>query len=168
MTTPILTTERLEMREWRDEDLDDATALFTDPEVNRHLDAVADRDECWRTVIAVQAGHWALRGYGCWVLQRRDDGRFLGFCGLWRPEGWPGVELVWALARSAWGQGYATEAARAALRWGWETLGLSEVIGLIVPGNQRPVVAAERLGFRRRGRTTADGRVVDVYHLPRP
>jgi RimJ/RimL family protein N-acetyltransferase len=166
--TPRLITRRLELREWRDEDLNDATALFMDTDVNRYLDPVADRADCWRKVIALQTGHWALRRCGWWVVQRRTDGCFLGFCGLWNPEDWPGTELAWALNRSAWGQGYATEAARAALTWGWDTLPISEVLGFIVPGNHRPVLAAERLGFRRRGTTTIHDRVVDVYYLRRP
>lgn len=67
--------------------------------------------------MALHCGHWALRGYGQWVVERKADATLLGRCGLWNPEGWPGLELGWKVARGAWGDGYATEAARAAMHW---------------------------------------------------
>ena len=63
--------------------------------------------------MALFIGHWALRGYGIWVVER--EGALIGRIGLWQPEGWPGLEVGWLLGRDAWGHGYATEAARASM-----------------------------------------------------
>lgn len=166
---PRLTTERLLLREWRDEDLDDVTAMYLDPEVNRHIGSVEDRSDCWRSVVAFHAGHWALRGFGLWVLRDLSDDAFVGVAGLMQPEGWPGVELAWALVRPAWGFGYASEAGSAAIEWGWLHLGLPEILGFIVPGNARSISAARGLGFSRTDRSIVlQRRALDIYRLPAP
>ncbi len=116
MEVPRLETERLLLREWRDGDLDVYAELCADPEVMRFLGGPVERAQAWRTM-ALMAGHWSLRGYGNWVLERRADARLIGRAGLWAPDGWPGTEVGWTLARDAWGAGYATEAGRAAMAW---------------------------------------------------
>lgn len=160
--TPRLRTERLLLREWRDADLVPYAAMYADPDVMRHLGGPVDREQAWRNM-ALMAGHWTLRGYGNWVLERRADGRFLGRAGLWRPEGWPGLELGWALARDAWGAGYATEAARASAAWAARTLGARELIALIAPGNAASLRVAERLGMAAREQRELRGTPVLVY-----
>ncbi len=105
---PTLTTDRLTLRGWRDEDLDAYAEITADPEVMRFMGGAIDRARTWREM-AVFAGHWALRGYGIWVVE--CDGVLIGRIGLWQPEGWPGLEVGWLLGRDAWGHGYATEAA---------------------------------------------------------
>jgi RimJ/RimL family protein N-acetyltransferase len=143
---PRLQTERLLLREWREDDLDAYAAMYADPEVTRFLGGPLTREQAWRQ-IALHIGHWQLRGYGQWVLERREDGRFIGRAGLWRPEGWPGLEVGWTLRRDAWGAGYATEAARAAMRWARETLGAGALISLIAPANEASAHVARRLGM---------------------
>jgi RimJ/RimL family protein N-acetyltransferase len=113
---PRLQTVRLVLREWQTTDADAYAAMTADPEVMRYLGGVKDHEQSWRAM-AVHAGHWTLRGYGNWVVERASDGEFLGRVGLWYPEGWLGLEIGWTLARNAWGNGYATEAARAAMDW---------------------------------------------------
>jgi hypothetical protein len=109
---PRLETSRLLLREWRESDFEPHAAMCADPEVMRHLGGTIDPAESWRRM-AQHAGHWALRGYGKWAVERRDTGEWIGRVGLWNPPDWPGVEVGWTLVRGAWGQGYATEAATA-------------------------------------------------------
>jgi RimJ/RimL family protein N-acetyltransferase len=165
--TPRLETERLLLREWRADDLDGYAAMSRDPEVVRHVGEPQDRTASWRGM-ALHAGHWALRGYGNWAVERGEDGELLGRVGLWQPEGWPGLELGWMLARHAWGRGYATEAARAAMAWAWAELGAAELISLIRPENARSARVAERLGFRPLRVDELGGRRVAVYGIERP
>ena len=87
----------------------------------------------------------------------------MGRAGLYFPEGWPGLEVGWTLARSRWGQGLATEAGRAAVDWAFAELDADRVISLIAPDNHRSRRVAERLGASREGRTAILGHDVDVY-----
>jgi RimJ/RimL family protein N-acetyltransferase len=89
---------------------------------------------------------WALCGHGFWVVERKSDGAFLGRVGLWQPEGWPGVELAWTLDRPYWGNGYATEAAKAALDHGFLNHPMSRLVSLIDPENAPSRRVASRLG----------------------
>jgi RimJ/RimL family protein N-acetyltransferase len=115
----------------------------------------ADRDESLRQA-AYFAGHWDEHGFGLWALRARDDREdtVLGFTGLSIPRHFPAVlpavEVGWRLRRTAWGRGYATEAARPALAHGFADLGLEEIISLIHEGNARSLAVARRLGLRER------------------
>jgi RimJ/RimL family protein N-acetyltransferase len=151
MQPPRLLTERLVLREFRPEDVGTGVASAQDPEVQRFLGGPKDAYEAF-TGLATHAGHWAIRGYGSWIVERREDGAPLGRVGLWHPETWPGVEVGWRLYRSSWGQGYATEAARAAIGWAWTARGFDELISLIVPDNVASQRVARRLGHINRGR----------------
>jgi RimJ/RimL family protein N-acetyltransferase len=166
--TAELRTERLLMRAWRESDLDDYAAMSADPAGMRYIGEgkTVDRAEAWRAM-ALFAGHWALRGYGLWALELRAGGSFVGRVGLWRPEGWPGLEVGWALARSHWGQGYATEAGSAAIQFAWDVLRAGEVISLIQPENTASQRVAERLGMHLRGRQMLASREVLVYERSR-
>lgn len=167
-TPPRLETERLDLREWREEDLPAHAAMGADPEVMRYIGdgRVVDEGGAWRE-IAIHIGHWALRGFGQWVLERRADGETIGRAGLWEPAGWPGVEVGWKLARDAWGHGYATEAGRAAIEWAWANLGTAELISVIHPENAASIRVAERLGMRRQRETVLMGQAVVIYEIGR-
>lgn len=143
--------------------------MSADPEVMRYIGdgQVHDHGQSWRW-IAMYIGHWALRGYGQWALERREDGASVGRAGLWNPPGWPGLEVGWTLARSAWGQGYATEAGAAAIEWAWTTLDTPKLISIIQPGNGRSIRVAERLGMRRLEETTLQGQPVTIFGIDRP
>ena len=149
---PILETPRLVLRGFRLNDLDAYAAMCADEEVMRYIGSggTVGRDVAWRHM-ALFLGSFALLGYGMWAVERRSDGALIGRAGFLDPEGWPGCELGWLLAREAWGQGYALEAARAALQFGRRERGLRGVISLIRPDNQRSIALAERLGARNNG-----------------
>jgi RimJ/RimL family protein N-acetyltransferase len=143
--------------------------MSADPEVMRYLGAgrTLDRAQSWGE-IAVHIGHWGLRGYGQWALERKQDGASIGRAGLWNPPGWPGLEVGWKLARHAWGQGYATEAGQAAIEWTWHTLDAPELISIIQPGNAASIRVAERLGMRRLRESTLQGQEVIIFGIERP
>jgi RimJ/RimL family protein N-acetyltransferase len=164
---PRLETARTVMRGWRQSDLEAYAAMSADPEVTRFLGGIASREEAWRAM-AMHTGHWVLKGFGTWAVERKSDGLLLGRIGLWEPEGWPGVEVGWKLARGAWGHGYAQEVARAAMSWGWARLDLPRLISLIDPGNTASMRVAERLGMRPVGRQTVRRIAVTVWEIDRP
>ncbi len=164
-----LKTQRLVLREFRSEDLDAYAAMCADPEVMRYLSAegtVLVREDAWRQM-AMFAGHWALRGFGMWAVEHRRSGDFLGRVGLHYPEGWPDREVGWCLARPYWGQGFAREAAEAAIRHAFDHLGWQHVISLVRPENQRSIHLALRLGEYFQGTAEVGGIVHHVYGLDR-
>jgi len=156
------------MRGWREEDLDAYAALVADPEVMLWLGGTQDRELAWRRGLALWVGHWELRGYGLWAVERKSDGVLLGRVGLWNPEGWPGVEVGWTLARHAWGQGYAYEAALAATDWAWANLPIDRLLSVIAPDNGRSRRVAERLGMAVVGSHQIGEIDALVYGVDRP
>lgn len=150
--TTTLTSERLILRPWRDDDLDALAALCADPEVMAHFPATLDRAGSADLLRRLQA-HQAEHGFTFWCLERREDGAFVGFTGLARvgfdaPFA-PAVEIGWRLARPFWGQGHALEAARRSLDFAFDELGLAQVVSFTVPANRRSWGLMERLGMRR-------------------
>lgn len=164
---PRLETARLILREWQATDADAYAVLTADPEVMRYTGGVMDPEQSWRSM-ALHAGHWTLRGYGNWVAERASDGEFLGRVGLWNPEGWLGLEIGWTLARNAWGNGYATEAARAAMYWAWTALNTPRLISVIHPDNTASARVAERLGMAWLRSEDLRGQTVSVFGIERP
>jgi RimJ/RimL family protein N-acetyltransferase len=112
-------------------------------------------------------GHWQLRGYGMWAVEDRATGGLIGRIGFYEPEGWPGMELGWMLAREHWGRGLATEGARAALQFAFATLQKPQVISLIRPENVASIRLAEKLGEQPWGRSRALGVETLVYGIRR-
>ena len=152
MTVPEIATERLLLRDWRPSDHQPFAALNADPAVTRYLGRKRDRAASDALIESIRE-HWTVNGFGLWAVERREDGRFLGFTGPSRPSFeahfTPAVEVGWRLARDAWGHGFATEAARAAVRFGFETAGLEEIVSFTVPANERSRRVMERLGMAR-------------------
>lgn len=101
--------------------------------------------EAWRA-IADWLGHWDMRGYGQWAIEEHSSGRFIGRAGIINPVDWPGPEVGYLLGKDWWGRGYATEAARAAIDWGFEHFGFDDLISLIDPANRPSIAVATRLG----------------------
>lgn len=161
---PRVETKRLILRGWEPDDYEPHAAMSSDPEVMRHIGGAMGRAESWRKM-ALHIGHWALRGYGNWVIERKTDARVLGRAGLWNPEGWPGLEVGWKLARHAWGHGYATEAGQAALEWAWTELRASKLISVIQPDNAPSIGVAKRLGLRPVRSTTMNGQSVTIFEI---
>ncbi len=145
---PTLETERLVLREWRDDDFEPFARMSADAEVMRFIGGAQARADAWRAM-ATFIGHWTLRGYGFWVVERKADRMFVGRIGLWQPEGWPGLEVGWALDRPYWGNGYATEAAAASLDYGFRNYPERRLISLIDPANGPSQAVARRLGHSR-------------------
>ncbi len=149
---PRLETERLVLREWRDGDRAPFAALNADARVMEHFRGTLDRAASDGLIERI-VDHWATDGHGLWAVERKADGRFIGFVGLTPPNFdaafTPCVEIGWRLAPDAWGQGFATEAARAALRFGFERLGLDEIVSFTVPANVRSRAVMERIGMTR-------------------
>ncbi|MBJ6121156.1 GNAT family N-acetyltransferase [Sphingomonas mollis] len=145
----MIDTERLTLRPWQTDDLDPLADLCADPEVMRHLDGVRSRASVadW---MATQNDIQAERGHCFWAMERRDDRRLLGFCGL-RLGGAKGeLEIGWRLRRSVWGRGYAREAAEASLAWGWANTRCDRIEGWTVRANTASWGLMIRLGMVRR------------------
>ncbi|MGH9760891.1 MAG: GNAT family N-acetyltransferase [Blastocatellia bacterium] len=161
-----LTTERLLLRPWRAEDFEDYARMQADPDVLRYIGdgQPQNRADAWRN-LAMVVGHWVLRGFGIWAIEERSSGRLAGRAGLHQPEGWPGFEAGWLLAPEFWGKGYASEAARASLKYAFTELGREHVISLIVPENARSIKVAERIGERLEGKTEVFGREVLIFGI---
>lgn len=147
---PELETARLRLRRWRDEDRAPFAALNADPAVMEHFPRPLTRRESDQLVERIEAG-FAANGFGLWALELRATGRFVGFAGLGVPafdaHFTPAVEVGWRLARTAWGSGYATEAGRAALAYGFEQAELEEVVAFTSVGNERSRAVMRRLGM---------------------
>jgi RimJ/RimL family protein N-acetyltransferase len=157
---PTLTTERLLLRPFRDDDLDAYAEICADAEVMRYLGEARplSRAEAWRQM-AFFLGHWQLRGFGFWALEEKASGTLIGRAGLQNPEGWPGFEAGWTLGRPYWGHGYATEAAREMLRLGFDELGLHRIVGRLDARNTASARVLEKLGMRREARLVDSERV---------
>lgn len=157
------------MRDWSRRDLKAHAEMCADPVAMRYIGdgAVLDSGQSWRE-IAMHIGHWMLRGYGQWALERKEDGAWLGQAGLWNPPGWPGLEVGWRLTRQVWGEGYATEAGQAAIEWAWRTLDTTELISVIQPGNAASIRVAEGLGMRPLRESTVKGQDVLIFGIDRP
>ncbi len=159
---PELRTERMLMRGWRHEDFEVFASFWADPNAAAYIGGpVSSRGEAWRK-LASYIGHWQLRGYGFWVLQRQDDPTPLGYCGLWYPAEWPETEVGWAVRPAYQRQGYAFEAARAAIRYA-TALGWSTLISLINKKNLASRGLAEKLGARLEREFEINGKTALVY-----
>jgi RimJ/RimL family protein N-acetyltransferase len=162
---PTLETERLILRAFRQTDLDALAAMQSDPEVMRFLGATGaprDRYDSWVGMAALM-GQWALKGFGIWAWEERATGRFVGRGGLLEFEGWPEPELAYALDRPFWGQGFAREAGRAALDWGFATLGRDRFASFIKPANTASKRTAAGLGATFEGMTELLGTPCELW-----
>lgn len=148
----MITTARLELRRWRDDDRAPFAAINADPVVMEHFPHPLDRTASDATIDRLEA-HFAAHSFGLWATARRDTGELIGFVGLSRPgfdaPFTPCVEIGWRLARAAWGHGFATEAALAARDYAFSALALAELVSFTVPANTRSRRVMERIGMTR-------------------
>ena len=147
-----LRTPRLRLRPFTEADGPVHLALYQDPEVTRQLgggpfagDQIAVRS---RRAVEKFVRHWAEKGYGVFAVEDLLTGRFLGQCGLNTVDELGEIEILYALERAAWGQGLATEAARAALAFGFDEAGLSRIVAVTRPEHTRSRHVLEKLGMR--------------------
>lgn len=145
MTGPVIETERLILRLPQPSDFEAWADLNASEEAQRFLGGPLTRELAWRNM-ATMSGGWLTRGFSMFSVVEKASGRWIGRLGPWQPEGWPGTEVGWGLAPHAWGKGYATEGAAAAIDWAFDTLGWTEVIHTIEPANLNSVAVAQRLG----------------------
>jgi RimJ/RimL family protein N-acetyltransferase len=145
-----LRTPRLLLREWRDEDREPFAAMSADPAVMQHLLPFPDRaaSDAW---IARMQAHCDEHGFCQWAVELPGEASLIGAIGLnwvaFEAAFTPAVEIGWRLARAYWGQGYAMEAARAALDDGFGRHGLAEIVAFTIPANHRSWRLMERLGM---------------------
>ena len=143
-------TERLVLRQWIDSDREPWAALNADAETMRYFPSTLTREDADAAADRFSA-RIESNGWGLWAVER--DGEFIGFTGLAVPAFdapfLPGVEIGWRFARHAWGQGYASEAARAALAFGFERLALDEIVSFTAVDNRRSQAVMERIGMTR-------------------
>jgi RimJ/RimL family protein N-acetyltransferase len=148
---PVLTTDRLRLRGWRETDLAPMARMNADPEVMAHLGAPLGRRQSDMMVGRFLQKWQEEPRFGWWVVEDRVSGAFAGFAGLGEPDfEMPMgrcVEIGWRLARHVWGRGFATEAGRACLAHGFGSVALDEIVAFTVPGNARSRAVMSRLGL---------------------
>ena len=166
-TVPVITTERLTLRAPGPQDLEPMVAFYASDR-SRFVGGPMTREGTWRA-LATEIGHWAMRGYGRWIVELTETGEPVGIVGLWNPHGWPEPEVGWDLFNGHEGKGYATEAARAARGFAYDTLGWTTLISLVKTGNDGSAAVATRLGAVHEG--TFDHErwgALNVYRHPAP
>jgi RimJ/RimL family protein N-acetyltransferase len=150
MSEGIIPTPRLILRRWRDEDLPAFAALNADRRVMHFLQKTLTRSES-DFLADLISQHFNSRGFGLWAVELPGVDPFIGFVGLSVPRFdahfTPCVEVGWRLAYDHWGRGYATEAAKAAIDFGFTSCGLAEIVSFTVPQNQRSRRVMEKLGM---------------------
>jgi len=159
-------TERLLLRMFRLDDLDDLAALFSDPDVVRYVGdgKPVDREEAERALHSI-IKHWQTHGFGRWAVIDKNTRIFVGFGGLRSLFGTP--EVVYHLAKAFWGKGLATELATAALRFGFEDRGFERIVAITKPPNAGSIHVMEKLGMRYEMHTRYYGIEVVQYAITR-
>lgn len=141
---PTLETARLILRPPALADFEPWAAFMAD-DASRFVGGPVPRQVAWRGCMTM-AGSWALQGFGMFSVIEKASGRWIGRIGPWRPDGWPGDEVGWGIVPDAYGHGYATEAAAAAMDWAVDHLGWTHIIHCIDRENTPSMGVARRLG----------------------
>lgn len=166
---PVIETARLRLRGHRVEDFADVAAMWADPEVVRYIGGRPfSAEESWSKILRY-AGLWPLLGYGYWAIDVKASGRFVGECGFadFRREIEPPLqgmpEAGWVLASRSHGQGFATEAMRAALAWADRNLQGRPTACIVVPEHAASIRVAEKCGYREFVHATYKGHATEMY-----
>ena len=166
---PVLETARLTLRGHSLDDFPPSAAMWADPIVTRHFGGKSlTEEEAWSRFLRY-VGHWALLGFGYWVVEEKATGKFVGEIGF--SDYKRGIdsslrdapEIGWVLASESHGKGYATEGVRAAIAWGDRHFGSSQTTCLIHPDNLPSIRVAEKCGYREFQRTTYKGQPSIVF-----
>lgn len=150
----VIETPRLRLRDWTENDLTAFTRLNADPRVMEYFLHPLDERQSRELYLGIRA-EIDRKGYGGWVVERKEDGRFLGFTGFhevsFEAFFTPAVEIAWRLCYEAWGHGYAPEAASACLAYGREVLGFREVCAFTALANRRSQRVMQKIGMKIAG-----------------
>ncbi len=138
-------TKRLQLRQWRGSDFVNFSRYYADEDNARYVGGQKDADQAWRHM-ALQIGHWTLKGFGYWAVDEKGTDDFVGCVGLWQSPGWPELELGYWLVKEHQGKGYALEACLRCIEYARETLGASSLVSYIDPANAASIHLATRLG----------------------
>lgn len=169
MWSPIeFETERLKIRMFTPADLEDLYAQLSDPDVMRYYPAVLSEEECRNWLHGILRDY-RTSGFGMLAVHLKETGEYVGQAGIMRRlmDGCEHHFLAYLMRKEFWGHGYASEAARRILDYGFQTLGIHKVEALIVPDNTRSIRLAERLGMHFDSTTQHQGREHRVYTLTR-
>lgn len=159
-------TERLCLRQWRDDDWRDLHEYTADPDATAYTyGGPLNESQTWR-MMASMVGHWSLRRYGPYALQEKSTSRVIGTVGYWYPIDWPEPEIKWALVRRCWGRGFASEAARAVQQTGSHYLPEIKWISFIHQANHPSIQLAEALGAKWEKTLPFRGDRFHVYRHP--
>jgi len=164
---PVIETDRLRLRGWREADLDGLCALFGDPEATRFTGGTKDQPAAWRQ-LATYAGHWLLKGWGPFAVTLKSTDEVIGYCGPWDPYGKAlEPEITYGLASTHHGRGYATEAVRASIAHAYGTLSWDSALSYIDAKNDASLGVAQKLGARHDGDALLYGVVpVQIWRYP--
>ena len=169
---PILETERLRLREFRESDLDRWAAVMADPATVRYVgNQRLTREETWRRLLT-SGGLWPMFGFGYWAAERKADGVLVGHVGLadFKREMHPSIEGLpeagWIFAPDAHGQGFAAEALKAVLAWADRELSGRSIVAIIDAGNAPSIRLAERCGFGAREEAVYKGEPILLFRRP--
>ena len=149
---PTLETERLILRTWKPEDVECVHAVFSDEENAKYIGGTKPRWQAWRH-FAMIIGHWNLHGFTQFAIETKDTRATVGFAGPWFPEGWSEPEIGYSLVPDAHGQGFATEAAIATLKYAYQDLGWKTAISSIDEHNDGSKHVARKMGAIFENRT---------------
>jgi RimJ/RimL family protein N-acetyltransferase len=170
---PRIETERLVLRAFRPEDLEPLAAMWADPAVVRYIGGQAlSREDTWRRSLAA-CGQWPFTGFGYWIAELKDDGRFVGQLGFadFKREMEPSIEgepeLGYVFSPSVHGQGIAHEACKAAVEWADAVLDSPTYTAIISPENAASIRLAEKLGFERQPDATYRGETIALFRRKR-
>ena len=162
----IIETERLVLRQFEPGEGQLIYTLNEDPEITRYTgDPVRDMDHANEVLEQVILPQYALYNHGRWAVHTKPGMEFIGWCGLkYRPE-LDEIDLGYRVMKSAWGKGYASEAAMASIKYGFEKLGLRRIVGRAMPENIASVKVLEKCGMRYVGEELVDGHRAVMYEL---
>ncbi len=159
MIIPEIRTERLLLRAFQEDDLDPFAQMIADPQVismATYHGQPMNRTQAWNW-LCMMLGHWQMRGFGIWGVEEIQSGELIGRVGLQYLDWFDDVELAWMLRKASWGKGYAAEASREAIRYGFEERSLPRIAAVIHIKNDRSLKLAERLDMVREKEIEREG-----------